>query len=312
MFSSKKTVIFITKSKVKITRVDLGKPKETIIGEFDWTQESLSNSLSKFTKIIGNSARLVLSEDFVYVIFLSFPNDAVLNKDIIRQKAQELIPENLNETVWDYKEIPSVSSSYPKKIQVAASVKKLFENLSLSFFKSSLHVQQIEPLSFSLARFAKNQEEIILFIYIYDKVFLTLVQNGVIQATERIELPLNRDKVNKFIAFTKQQMKVIPERIIFCGNTGDINLKEYEDKNFKTEIQDLSPTISLAYKKPIENNNGKELNIELVKNFGLNENNSDKTHKLSNNSRKFPNLFIVGIVLGLLVIILEVFLYLRQ
>lgn len=303
MFGNKKSILFITKSKVKITKVSLGKSKETIIGEFDWTYETLSNSLSKFTKIIGNSARLVLSEDFFYVILLSFPYDTILNKDIIRQKAQELIPENLNETVWDYREIPSVSSSQSKKIQVAAAVKKLFENLSWLILKSGLHVEQLEPLSFSLARFAKNQEEAILFIYIYDEVFLTLVQKDTILATERLELPLNRDKLNNFIAFTKQQLKVIPERIIFCGNTGGLNLTEYQIESIKTEVQDLSPTMSLAYKKPIKGENKKELTIELMKNFNL--------LKSLSKSQKSPNLFIIGIIIGVIVIIFEVFLYFR-
>lgn len=303
MFESKKSILFITKSKVKITKVTLGKFKETIIGEFDWTQETLSNSLSKFRKIIGNSARLVLSEDFVYVALLSFPYGTILNKDIIKQKAQELIPENLNETVWDYREIPSVSSAQSKKIQVAAVVKKLFENLSWLILKSGLHVQQIEPLSFSFSRFAKNQEKSILFIYIYGEVFLTLVQKDAILATERLELPLNKDKLNKFIAFTKQELAVSPEKIIFCGNTGDLNLIEYEIESIKTEIQDLSPTMSLAYKKPIKGAHEKELNIELMNNY--------KTHKSFNNPQKSPNLFIVGIIIGVIIIIFEIFLYFR-
>ena len=93
MFTTKKSIIFITKSKIKITSVTLGtRPKENIISESDWNFDNLLSFFLKYKKIIGNSARLLLSEDFVYVIMLSFPSVVVLNRSVIREKAQEFIP----------------------------------------------------------------------------------------------------------------------------------------------------------------------------------------------------------------------------
>lgn len=299
MFNSKKSVIFITKSKVKITAVTLGgKPKENPIGEFEWSPENFLNNLETYKKNIGNSARILLSEDFVYVVVLTFPESVILNRTIILEKAQELIPQNLNETIWDFKEVLDIPSSkdHLRKIQVAATVKSLFENLSKLIYKSGLNIETVEPLSFALARLAKNQEKPILFIYIYDKAYLVLVKNEIVFETQILDLPIDAKKLDKFISFTKEQSQIMPDRIIFGGNTSGINLKEYESKNYKTEIQNLSPAISSSYKKTNKDNDEKELNLELLKNFKLDEK-PVSVRKHTSNFLIFAIFFFAGVII---------------
>ncbi len=294
MFGNKKTVLFITKSKLRISKVTIGsKSKETIIAEFDWEKQDLANFLLKSSKAIGNTIRLVLSEDFVYVIILSLGNNEIPNRNIIRQKAQEFIPEDISKTVWEYKEVSSTSPALSKKIQAVVAVKKLFEDLSRSLGKSGLYVEQIEPLSLSLSRLTKKEEKPMLFVYIYDKAFLALSQKGAVFATERLDLPITKDKLDKFIAFVKTQFEITPEKIIFCGDTKNLNVKEYETEGIKTEIQDLSPTISLAYKKSVKETDQKELNLQSV---------------FPTKRQRFTILSI-GVISLIIIIILEIFLY---
>lgn len=297
MFIHKKSILFITKSKIKITSVSLGaRPKEDVIAESDWDSNTLPAILAKYKKAIGNSARLLISEDFVYVIVLSLPSDAVLNKDIVGEKAQGFIPEDLKQTVWDFNKVG-------KKVQVVATVKELYENLSRVIAQSGLRIETIDPLSFSLARFTQREVDPILFIFLYDKAYLTLAQKETVLATELLDLPISLQKVKKFILFTKEGYGTSPKKIIFCGNTKDLNLKEYEKENIT--VQELSPTISLAYKEDAKDKNKKVLNLELIRTFSP----SPSSNMASPEKNKFPNLWIISIFFFIIVIIAEVFLY---
>ena len=61
MFANKKSILFITKSKARLSIVTLGnKPKETIVGEFDWTHENFLTNLSKYKKSIGKKLSILL------------------------------------------------------------------------------------------------------------------------------------------------------------------------------------------------------------------------------------------------------------
>lgn len=309
MFETKKFIIFITKSKIKITAVSLGrKPKENLIAESDWNFDNLLSLFLKYKKFLGNSARLLLSEDFVYVITLSIPSAAILNRDVIREKAQEFIPENLNETIWDFKESSSIpSASQERKILVTATVKDPYEHLSEIIIKSGLHIETIEPLSFSFTRLTQKQQEPILFVYLYDKAYLTLAQKNFVLATERLELPINKEKIEKLVLFIKENLEISPKKIIFCGKTENLNLKEYEKENFRVQIQEISPAISLAYKTDITDKDKKVLSLELFRNFST----SPSPNKILIKKGDSQISWIIAIFFLIIVIVVEIFIYFK-
>lgn len=258
MFANKKSVLFITKSKITVSDVTIdNKPNEKVIGQFDWTLDTLDNVLLKIKRIIRDNIRIVLSEDFVYVVHIVLPPSSIVNKEIVRQKAQEFIPENLTETVWDFKEIA-------KTVQVVAVVTSLFEPLSKSLAKTDFRVEAIEPLSYTLARFTKKQEKPFLFVYVDTETLFTLAQKETVIATQRLSL-LAPISINQFIAFAKEKFLVEPKNVVFCGNTKNIDLKQYDNPNFKTDVQNISPAISLAYKEDIKGKDEDVLNLGLLK-----------------------------------------------
>ena len=314
MFTDRKTILFITKSKITVSQVTIGNsPTEKIIGEFDWTLYNLDNVLSAIKKITGNIIRILLSEDFVYVVHINLPYSTNVTKNIVRQKAQEFIPEDLNETVWDFKKIikpaqPTMNSKIT--IQVVAVVKSIFEQLSKSIIKTGLQVEAIEPLSYALARFTRQQEKSFLFVYIDTEILLTIVQKEIVFTTERINAltPIN---INQFIAFAKENFSIEPKNIVFCGNTKDIDLKQYENPNFKVEIQNISPLISLAYKEDIKGKDEDVLNLGLKNLFQKNTQIQDLPKQVPTITSKessiaptvkhhFPNVIIVIIFLIML------------
>lgn len=264
MFEKKKIILFITKSKITVFRVVINnKPNQKIIGQFDFTLPLLDQILLKIKRIGNNNIRILLSEEFVYVTSLSFFSDSILNKTIVEQKAQEVIPEDLKQTIWDFKQItnlPFSSSHSQTNIQVIAAVKTLFEPLNNSIIKTGLRVEAIEPLSYALARFTKNQEKPFLFAYVSDYLFLTFAQKEIVFATERLN-HIDATSINQFIAFVKENFSIEIKNIVFCGNIKNIDAKQFINTGLEAEVQNISPVISLAYKQDIKGRDKDVLNL---------------------------------------------------
>jgi len=266
MFERKKTILFITKSparnasqsdaggKIKIARVTMGgMPVENIIANVDWTPDTMPDILLRFKKDIKNPVRILLSEDFVYTVNVTMPSGSYL-RDEVKKRAQELIPEDLDQTIWDFKEMGS-----PTTVQVIAVAKTLLETLRRAVAKVELQIEAIEPLSFALARFAQAQDPVV-YVYRDDgEVTVTLAQKGVVIATERLgNIDLNT--LNQFLAFA-QRFSAPPKNVIFCGNTSGIDLTSLANENFKAQVLNISPIISLAYKEDIKGKDEQVLNL---------------------------------------------------
>ncbi len=260
MFANKTTVVFITKSKIKITSVENAKkPKETILFESNWSLDNLAQILEKSKKLIGTSPRLLLSEDFVYIVSFTLNPTENPVQNIIKQKAQELIPEDLNETIWDYKEIGD------KKYIAASCIKRLFDPLKEILIKSKITFDLIQPLSYSFTRLNQKDVNPLLFVYLYDKVYLTFLEHEAIIATYSFSLPLVKENLKKIIENVAEKNNVTPKRIIIFGNTDNINLKDFELDKMKSEIQNLSPSISLGIQEDFKDKDKKVLNLQFIK-----------------------------------------------
>lgn len=290
MFSKKRSIIYITRSKIKLVNVTMGKkPKEETIGEAFWMSDSLESILLKFKKNVKGIARILLSEDFVYVVTLSFPVGSFVNRNNVQEKAQELIPENLNETVWDYK------VTTPSTIQVVAVVPSLSEKLNEAIVKTGFRIEEIVPLSYALASFAKNQDIPLLYVYKDEEILLGLAQKGTVITTKRIlNANIDRNTINQFIAFAKDQFSKEPKTIIFCGDTSNIDTGEFQNEKLKAEIQNISPIVSLAYKEDLKGKDEDVLNIELMTILRKDNAASFTTNKETSHRK---NIYIIAILL---------------
>lgn len=260
MLSKKQSIIYITKSKIKLVNVTIDKkPKEEVIDEALWMSDSLENIFLKFKKNVKGRARILLSEDFVYVVTLSFPVGTFVNREKVIEKAQELIPENMAETVWDYK------VTTPSTMQIVAVVPSLSEKLREAIVKTRFPIEEIVPLSYVLASFSKSLDIPLLFVYKDEEILLVLAQRGTVITTKRI-LNANIDKnvINQFIAFAKSQFSKEPKMLIFCGDTSNIDTKQFENKDLKVEILDISPILSLSSKEELSGKDKDVLNITLM------------------------------------------------
>lgn len=267
MLQTKKTILFITKSKIRIVNVTLGRnPKEDIIANLGWTPDNLSEILLQSKKNIKEPIRILLSEDFVYTVNLTL-SSLPLSREDIKIKAQELIPENLDETLWDFREV-----GLPTKIQVVAVNKALLDTLKRSLARAGIRIEAIEPVSLSLARVSRKEDKTKVFVYKDNgNVLVIAAQKGIVLATAKSDLAterltdLNLEAITQFIRFTKDQFGIEIKDVIFCGNTLGIDLAKFQNTDFNAAIQNINPVISLAYKEDLRGRDEEVLNLELLK-----------------------------------------------
>lgn len=269
MFLKPKVILYITKTHIAAIQVTLGKqPREKQIAVIEWTSESLTAKLAALKKNIKSNVRLLLDEDLAYVITVSQSLTGQNKREFIQEKAQELIPEDLNETIWDFKEVlalPSSKKETPTKIvQVIAVVESFYKQLQNALQKSGLKIEAAEPLSYALSQTTKHSDIPLIIAYSTHKPLLILSVKGVVIATQRLSVELTPQKIQEFYELAKQKYSITPQKIVFCGKVEGIDLKSYVSDTLKGEIRKISPYITLALKKDLKGTDENVLNLEFL------------------------------------------------
>lgn len=269
MFASKKSILFIEKAKITVSLVEVSKKSKRISSqEIPWTPETLEQTLSNIKKITGNSVRILLSDEFVYVTSVIIPSDSISEKDDVKEKIQKLIPEDLNSVFWDFKEVLILKKNKDKElkaIQVICPVKSFFEQLCFALVKNGFEVEAIEPMSYTLAHLTKQSGRTVLVAYINDPSLLLIQEAGLVVATQLLGNVVTQKDVGTLIAHVKKKFSVIPNVVVVTGKTDSVTLKDFESPDRKVEIVSLDPVVGLAQKDDVSGKDEHTLNIDFIK-----------------------------------------------
>ncbi len=158
MFMQKKLVIFMSRDRLKVGWVALGKnPKLTGVKEYPWKEKKLAEALKgvkadfKYEKVL-----VVFSDTLSYILRFEVPKEEKDVREYVAAKVAEGIPEILENDYWDY--IVTEKTKKGKKVEVFAPVKDSLVQLSRAAKKVDFEVEVIEPASLSATR---NQEPMI-------------------------------------------------------------------------------------------------------------------------------------------------------
>ncbi|MFH2061523.1 MAG: hypothetical protein ABIJ43_00900, partial [Candidatus Beckwithbacteria bacterium] len=148
MFTKKIPIIYLTKNKLKVVLVKLGKePKVLKADETSWNKDSLAELFKQAKKQLKTkSVRILLAEDLSYVLQLNIPFDTKLKNErsLIEEKIKSEIPEILEDDDWDFKETGRKTQS-DKQVIAFAPVKSSFTLISQALTDAGLKVEAIEP-----------------------------------------------------------------------------------------------------------------------------------------------------------------------
>lgn len=266
MFRNKIIVVYVTKNKIRVYIFSKGKtPKLETSFDSDYTYETLPALFTKLKASIGTRFRLLLDDELLYVVTISLPKPDAEKKELIRQKAQEIIPENLDNTFWTYRETPFQSDKNTKNIQVIAVLTSFIEHLSSAFTTSDIQLEMMEPLSYALARYTERKNEPICIIHFTTHTLLVMTVKGAVIATTSVQEPLQPSHISTFFEYILREYNISPKRIVLTGNIEGITPQGLGLTSIPTEQQNLDPFVSFASQQTTKNSDEEELNIEISK-----------------------------------------------
>ncbi len=160
-FSSKVNVLCVRNGFIEITTVRLSKTPK-IIKHFraQYDESTVSESINLLLgKIKTKSVRLLLGQEFAYVVNFSIPSHIQGSEErlYVYRKLSELIPDVLNDNEWDYRESEADHKKISiddqeKKIIAFALVKNKYSNISNVLDNLPVLIDAVEPEEISLAR----------------------------------------------------------------------------------------------------------------------------------------------------------------
>ena len=263
MFNNEKNIIFISKKNITASKVVLGRsPKVITLFKSLWTNETLTEILIQIIKKIGNNFRLLLSDDLVYITSVSIPFSVLNERQVVLEKVQEYIPEDLNKVLWDFTDITidkKLEVSKSKTVQVVAYISSFIENLRTAVKKSGIIIEAAEPVSYSLSRLTNEEKEPQIIVNNQEEdSSLIFCYQGLVFTVESFDNNPNLDQIKTFINYVKSRFDLPLKKIILYGNSEEIIIDEY-----KIEKQNLNPYVSIAYKKDLKGKDERTLNLEI-------------------------------------------------
>ncbi len=256
MFTSTKIIAAITKTKIKVCVVKLGESSVIEKQEvYDWNAESLATILQTIKKNFGPSIRILFSDEFVYLTTVKIANPTAATREAIKSAAQELIPEDMNQTSWDYR-------VYPDYVQIVVLNKSIYTQITDAVKKAEIHIEAMEPYTTSLARLTTTEPDPFILLFYDENYFVAVMNKGLALTTEVIYTALTADHVERLVHFSEEHFGLSIKKIIKTGSIGEIFTSDYF-KDFKIETKQLNAAISIAMKTDIKVPDASSLNLEI-------------------------------------------------
>ncbi len=272
MSSQKKTIVFFSKNKLSVSEVSLDKnPSVKTMAEFSWTDDNLVAISRTINKIVHGRVRLIIGEDSSYVFALPIPVHSGKEhlRQLIKEKAQLLIPDNLDETIWDFKEDDENGRPI---VQIVSFTKEVIKALKLFIGSSSLIVEAVEPFSTALARLTIHEPELHYILSIGPPSLFVFCYKGTVFATYLIDDDKFSAAFSQLSLFVKNHFNLVIGKIIVSGNNSHSVSSILRSKGFTVVEKNLDAKIGIALKQDIKGEDANVLNFDFVTNVKKNDN----------------------------------------
>lgn len=244
---------------------------------FEYTEETFSETFKKIGEVSKGKVRIVLSEELVYVTELSFPSGTRITRDVVLEKAEQSIPEDLRKTAWDFQTLHYAEKSKEKGeilVQVAVIEKSFSDIFRAALTTNPLAIESIFPESYVFANFEKEEAGVAVIVaQNRESVLICAVEDGFAIVTRVEEGGITIDKVREFLQFLSLSKGKKAERIIFSRFTEeDFSLfLPLADEGYEILARDYNPLIGAALHKKVTGKDEDVLNIDILSSPAKNE-----------------------------------------
>jgi len=289
----KQKIITVTKENLVLEVLDSNANKPVLSKDtFAWQFGELKNSLEKLLELdssnLGKRApiRILLTDDFYYLIGLKVDKSIENNRYAIKNLAEEVIPESLEEVKWDYGVVGREEDSV--FVQCFALVKDFDIELAQAIKELNLKVDVIEPYALAVMSSFESNKPNFLLLHKDDFVTMVLVvKNGVIVFSKNIDLSSNDNGLDSLSSFE------LP-KLLLSGVTKEL-VKDFS-KSLEVVEVNIYANLNLLEKKLIKGKDSKVLNLD--EDSGTADDDNLKTNSSSRFSLILLAISILGVVVG--------------
>lgn len=296
MLERKKNIIFISKTKLIVSEVTLAKTSTVkILAEYNWTINTIAAIAQAIKKTVHGSVRVLVGEDSSYVFAIPLPQHSGKEhlRQLIKEKAQLLIPDNLDESVWDFKED---NENGRPIVQIVSFTKEIVGAIKSFVLNSNLTIEAVEPFSSAAARLTQSEPQLHYILMVGSPSIFIFCYKGFVFASYLIDDTKFAAAFAQINLFVTTHFNLEVWKIVISADNSHAIASAFQAKRFEVTEKNLDPRIGLALKQDIKGEDEDVLNFDFATN-----------KKTQNNVNKYLGkitIIFVFIIFVLLILIL--------
>lgn len=243
-------LLYISKEKIEIYK------NYNKVGEVSWTKDNLTQVFTQLKTNFSSRFRILLSDQYINITSLLVSKKDSKKRRLIQPKAQFVIGQNLDQTVWDYKIVGNLGKF--KLVQIIYVDKNFFDQLRFTVYSAKIKIKLVESLSTSICRFLPK-----------DKLVFLLHQNLIVVSFNRtpiyskiLDKKLTQGDIEEIFTYTKDRFKIFPQQIVFSP-TGDTAFSPYDFSSLTPEYQDINPISGLIHSNNVSGSDDTTSRLEI-------------------------------------------------
>lgn len=263
MFDSSKQILYFSPQTIQPATVSgSASARSVTLGEeIPWSKATLSETLIGLKKKFGETFSVIVDDDLAFTFGMMIPSEVKEEKNFVRIKAAETVPEEIDDVGWDFKEVLQGLDKKNKIVQFASLENGFYRSLSQAVRDSGAKIEMTEPVTCSLARLLVKNLEPTLVIHQAKKYLVFLAFRGLVFAVESFDTEPTPDAVIKFTTFVKESFGFSPKTVFLSGEFGMLNSATPAFAAWTVEMGRLDPFSGMAMKEDMGDKNGASLNI---------------------------------------------------
>ncbi len=269
MFFRKHPVLFISQGYIESGYITASRPGGFEGGEaYAYTRETIGETFQSLAPFFRYPVRIVLSEELVYVASFVMAPGTELTREQVLLKAEELIPENLDTTNWDFRTMHFSQSQNTgdRVVQVAVIERSFAQCLEQALEETGFVVESILPESYALATLETNRAGCTVIVeQNRENTLLVAVENGVVLVTMVHPGILTEcSALEQFVSFVHERTSKQVNRVVLSHVVdGNARAEEVQRLGYECTIMDYNPLLGLVS----ESVSGKDSTVLNLANF---------------------------------------------
>lgn len=243
-------LLYIAKNKIEIFKNNLK------VSEVSWSKDNLSEVLTRLKNNFSSRYRVLLSDEFINITSLLVSPKESKKRQLIQLKAQLIINQKLDQTVWDYKVVARLDNS--RLVQVIYVDKDFFNQFRSAVYLAKIKINLLESFSTSICRFLPKNK--LIFLLFQNLVVISFNQTPIFSKV--LDKKLTQGDIEEIFTYTKDRFKSLPQQIIFSP-TGDTAFTPYDFSGLTPEYLDINPISGLIHSQNVSGPDNSTTRLEM-------------------------------------------------